>query len=405
MLMWSGSLRPDAVRREAGALTTRMNRENGMLGRTLSAVILVAAMLLPAKGVLARQGAGNNSNYHTGKDVYQGGCITCHGPDGRGTPLSTLGFEPPATFPDFTVCKATAREPDIDWKAIISHGGPARGFSDIMPSFVELLTSGQIDMVIKYLRSLCREDWPRGELNLPLALVSEKAFPEDEALLRGTVNAQGDPGAAFSLGYERRFGAKNQIEAVLPFSFNRQDGGTWIGGVGDIVLGYKRVLISSLRSGSILSVQGETILPTGNRSKGLGTGVLFFETFASYGQLLPKQCFFQFQSGIELPTRPEEASRAAYWRTLFGKSLRQGSGFGRMWTPMVELLADRELESGQKTNWDLLPQFQVTLSARQHIRANIGIRLPVNDAGIRPKQIMFYLLWDWFDGGLRDGWK
>ena len=152
-------------------------------------------------------------------------------------------------------------------------------------------------------------------------------------------------------------------------------------------------------------MQGETILPTGNRSKGLGTGVLFFETFASYGQLLPRQSFFQFQSGIELPTRPEEVNRAVYWRTLFGKSLRQGSGFGRMWTPMVELLADRELEAGQKTNWDLVPQFQVTLNARQHIRANIGVRFPVTDAGTRQTQIMFYLLWDWFDGGLRDGWK
>ena len=92
-------------------------------------------------------------------------------------------------------------------------------------------------------------------------------------------------------------------------------------------------------------------------------------------------------------------------RTAFGKSLNQGMGLGRMWTPMVELLADRELATGEKTNWDLVPQFQVTLSRRQHVRANVGVRVPVNDFGARPMQVMFYLLWDWFDGGLLEGWK
>ena len=80
-------------------------------------------------------------------------------------------------------------------------------------------------------------------------------------------------------------------------------------------------------------------------------------------------------------------------------------GFGRLWSPMVEVLADRELISGEKTNWDLLPQMQVTLSRRQHIRANVGVRFPVNNTSSRSTQVMFYLLWDWFDGGLREGWK
>jgi hypothetical protein len=29
----------------------------------------------------------------------------------------------------------------------------------------------------------------------------------------------------------------------------------------------------------------------------------------------------------------------------------------------------------------------------------------VNDFGLRPTQVFFYLIWDWFDGGLRDGWQ
>jgi len=356
--------------------------------------------------LLSQSASSGTQKLDTGKDIFFGGCITCHGPDGKGMPKTTLGFEPPSTFPDFTDCNATTREPDRDWKAIVTYGGPARGFSEIMPSFVELLTSEQIDMVIQFLRSFCREtSWPRGDLNLPRTLISEKPFPEDETVITTGINAKGAPGTDHTITYERRFGVGNQIEVSFPFSFQRGDTGTWYGGVGDIALGYKRLVFSSLRTGSILSVQGEAILPTGNRAKGFGTGVTVFETFASYGQLLPAKSFLQFQSGVELPRDMAKANRAVYWRTAFGKSLNQGMGLGRTWTPIVELLADRELATGEKTNWDLVPQFQVTLSRRQHVRANVGVRVPINDFGGRPMQVMFYLLWDWFDGGLLEGWK
>jgi hypothetical protein len=136
----------------------------------------------------------------------------------------------------------------------------------------------------------------------------------------------------------------------------------------------------------------------------MGKGVTVFEGFASYGQLLPKSTFLQFQSGIELPTNTDLANRAMFWRTVVGKSFAPDRGLGRRWSPMVELLADRELASGERINWDIVPQFQVTLSRRQHRRTNIGLRLPINDSGPRSTQVLFYLLWDWFDGGLRDGW-
>ena len=87
-----------------------------------------------------------------------------------------------------------------------------------------------------------------------------------------------------------------------------------------------------------------------------------------------------------------------------GKTFAQNRGFGRIWTPMVEFLADRDLQAAAKTNWDIVPQMQVSLSKRQHIKANAGIRTPVNNTFGRATQILFYVLWDWFDGGLREGW-
>ena len=70
---------------------------------------------------------------------------------------------------------------------------------------------------------------------------------------------------------------------------------------------------------------------------------------------------------------------------------------------MVELLGARELDAEAPTAWHVVPQLQVTLSRRQHIMANVGVRLPVDGSGDKP-QWMVYLLWDWFDGGLTNGW-
>ena len=47
---------------------------------------------------------------------------------------------------------------------------------------------------------------------------------------------------------------------------------------------------------------------------------------------------------------------------------------------------------------------QVSLSQRQHVLFSAGAKLPLNDTGERDSQFMFYIIWDWFDGGLREGW-
>jgi hypothetical protein len=56
---------------------------------------------------------------------------------------------------------------------------------------------------------------------------------------------------------------KNQIEVSVPVNFADQNH-TWYGGFGDVALGLKRTIFSSLRSGSIFSLQGEVGFPTGN---------------------------------------------------------------------------------------------------------------------------------------------
>jgi mono/diheme cytochrome c family protein len=342
----------------------------------------------------------------TGKEIFEAACAACHGADGKGMPDTTVAFQKPKTFPDFTECDQTTPEPNVDWKATIRDGGHGRGFSLIMPSFGEALSPEQIQKVVVYLRGFCTNDrWPRGEFNLPRPVFTEKAFLEDETIVTSAINARGAPGVSSDIIYEKRFGVRNQLEVDVPVNFLHQDSGSWFGGIGDVSMGVKRVLFANLRSGSILSAQGGVVLPSGNKSRGFGTGVTSFEAFASFAQLLPADAFVQFQAGTLQPVDPQKQPRSAYWRTAVGKGLRQSNGLGRLWTPMMEFVADRDFATGARTNWDVVPEFQVTLSQRQHVRFNFGLRVPVNNTEGRPIQAVFYVLWDRFDGALFEGWR
>jgi hypothetical protein len=170
-----------------------------------------------------------------------------------------------------------------------------------------------------------------------------------------------------------------------------------------VALAVKHALWHDHRRGAIFSAAGEVVLPTGNYDRGFGKGVTVFEPFVAAGIILPADSFLQVQTGFELPVDRARAEPEAFWRTAVGHTLTQGR-FGRSWSPMVELLGARELTAGEGATWDLVPQMQVTLNTRQHIMLNAGVRFPVNARTGRATTVAVYLLWDWFDGGVFDGW-
>ncbi|HET9220534.1 MAG TPA: cytochrome c, partial [Terriglobia bacterium] len=146
----------------------------------LALCILSLLFLLPStlfaqnQPTPSQQASTKGMKLDTGEEIFKAACIGCHGPDGSGQPETILGFEPPPAFPDFTDCNGSTREKTFDWSAIIHEGGPARGFSDIMPSWKGALTTDQINKVMQFLRSRCEEPgWPLGELNLPRPLFTE----------------------------------------------------------------------------------------------------------------------------------------------------------------------------------------------------------------------------------------
>jgi mono/diheme cytochrome c family protein len=365
--------------------------------------ILVRAAVLPLILVIhTSASAEGQAGDPAGRDLYRTACAACHGVDGRGVAQIQLGFDTPV--PDFTDCSFSTVEPDGDWLAVSHDGGPARGFDRRMPAFGDALSDAQLQLVLDHIRGFCESAaWPRGELNVPKALVTEKAFPENEAVLTTTIAASGAGHVGNEFLYEHRLGARSQYEVVVPLLLQEGAGAGWDRGLGDIAFALKHVLHDNLDRGSILSVAGEVVFPTGKESAGLGRGVTVFEPFVAAAQLLPHDGFLQFQAGLELPVDTAIAGREAFWRAALGKSFTEGR-FGRSWSPMVELLGARDLERGAAVHWDLVPQMQVTLNRRQHLMINAGVRIPINDREGRATQVITYFLWDWFDGGLRDGW-
>ncbi len=378
------------------------------MGWALTLFVTLAAMALPPQPSTHSTKSGEFFQEDsikvadkTGKQLFLESCATCHGADGKGAQQSQLGFDTPP--PDFTDCNFATREPDADWIAVAHEGGPVRGFSTDMPAFGEALTKDELQKLMSHIRSLCSDDWPRGDLNMPRPLVTEKAYPEDELVLASNINVEGSGGVMSEVVYEQRFGVRNQLEVVVPFEYREVRPGNWSGGyIGDVALGVKRAVWHDVNSGSILSLTGEVILPSGDENAGVGSGTTVLEPFFSFGQLLPAGGFLHLQGGAGVPVLRDKAADEVFGRGALGKTFTSGA-WGRAWSPMVELLGAKEFEDNSSVQWELVPQMQVTLNTRQHIMLNVGANIPLDDPG-RTTQFRVYILWDWFDGGFTEGW-
>ena len=389
-------------------------RTIGLAGRQwIGLAILWSLGLILVLGVGALHNSAQTLHYskspnvQDGEKVYKGGCIACHGADGKGAPKASIVFARPDTFPDFTDCSGTTPEPNGNWKAVIVHGGPSRGLSQIMPAFGDLLTDDQINDVIAYMRGFCKNVHhdPLGELNLPRALVTEKAFPENELVVSTAASASGPPSWTTDVIDERTIiDARTQLETDVPVNYADQ-AHNWTEGLGDITLGVKREMFSSLRTGSILSLQGGVLLPTGDSKRGFGAGTTQFEPFAAFDQLFKENTFVQTQLGADLPVDTSVSPRNMFWRVAAGQAMARDNMLGRLYSPMVEFLASRDFKPGASTDWDVLPEMQITVSRRQHVRLGFGVREPFTNTSGRTPQVLFYMLWDRADGKLWEGWR
>jgi mono/diheme cytochrome c family protein len=373
---------------------------------------LVCAFSARVSPALAAQASSQNAALPataTGEQVFVAACATCHGMDGKGSPQSVVGFELPLPnghdFPDLTDCSINTVEPLADWMAVAHRGGPVRALDRRMPAFGDALTPDQIERAVKYLWTFCDDAaWPRGDLNLPRAFFTEKAFPENEAVWTTGVSTTDAKAVENEVVYEHRLGSRGQYEIKIPIGLQQSaPGGAWNRGLGDIELAFKRTFYASYERGSIFAAGGAIVLPTGKEELGLGNGFTIYEPFAMWGQIVGSSGFFQVHAGYEIPSDRTRGQNEGFLRTAVGYTLAQDEGFGRAWSPMLEVLVAKP--EGGVAEWDLVPEMQVSLSKLQHVLLSVGVRIPINERDERKPQVLAYVLWDWFDGGLFDFWK
>ncbi len=296
---------------------------------------------------------------HTGENIFRATCATCHGVDGKGSPQSVVGFDKP--LPDFTDCSFATAEARADWQSVVHEGGPIRALDHHMPKFGDALSKDDIVLAVEYIKSFCTDKaWPQGDLNFPRVFFTEKAFPEDEAVLTTGVTSSGAKAVENDFEYERRIGSRAQLSVEVPFDAQQTaPASDWQHGLGDVEVALKRTLYSSVPSGGIVAVGGAVTFPTGNVASGLGQGVKVYEPFFLYDQRLAPNWFVQTQTGFKFSSNQMTVANNAYFNSGIGTSIATDHSFGRVWTPQVEVLWARS--NGAVSQWDIVPQMQVTL--------------------------------------------
>jgi mono/diheme cytochrome c family protein len=307
----------------------------------------------------------------SGATLYKKSCANCHGADGHGPPASThLDVRPP----DLASCKYATAEHEAAWVGTVRDGGAARGLSSIMPAFKGTLTPEQIEAVVHYVRSLCKETgWPPGDLNFPRATLSEKAFPEDEVVIT-------THGSTQEYIYERRIGKRGQIEAVARTTFDSLDDP-----FNGVTAAFKYNLWHSAAKRSLVSAGLEVTPPVGRQDE------WELEPFLAAGTGALGWGFLQGEVGAEWE---DEGIEEFFYTVGFGRTI------GRF-TPILEL-GGAKPEDGEN-ELSLVPQVLIQLSRLGHVAASIGVDVPIAGPS-RDARLTAFILWDFADGGLFRGW-
>jgi mono/diheme cytochrome c family protein len=327
-----------------------------------------------------------------GAELYAEACATCHGADGRGA--AGTGVDVP--LPDFTDCSFVTPESTSNWIGLVRHGGRFLGLSSQMPAFGHALTDDEIQALIAYVRSFCRDPrYPTGDLNYRRPFLAEKAFPEDELLVvTDFERARRSRAGTTELVVERRIAARGQVEVAAPASWVDPEDASPTGGVGDIAVAYKHALVVLPELGSIVAAGGELVTPTGNRHDGVGSG-----TWVGVPKLLVGQRAgpFVLQGDVraELPADPARADRRLVWTAALQYPL---GPYTRSPVPLVELEYGQGLARGVRDATLLAPGLYLPLSRRGHVAVAASALVPI--AGTRPFDwgVGGFLLWEYGDG-------
>jgi len=327
------------------------------------------------------------------KELYADACASCHGENGKG---QNSGTGVTVELPDFTWCAFNSDESDRDWGLVVAEGGPAGGRSEQMPSFRNVLTEEQIKLVVAYLRTFCTEDWPSADLNFPRPLVTEKAYPENEVLFTWNfaraLNKDRDTQLTWS--FEKRIGARGQVELNIPFNIRDPKDGATVGGVGDLEAGLKYVLYDNPETLFITSGGLSLGMPTGNFGRELGEGTTTLAPFLATGKAWGD---FVAQSSLkfEYPFVTRRAPKGIFYDLALSYPIFD-RGRGTEAQALLEFNGKSEwgTESPKHFQLYLTPGIRKGLSAAGNWAIGFGVQVPVTHDREANYRVLGYLLYE-----------
>lgn len=333
-----------------------------------------------------------------GEAVYSTHCVSCHGsvgqPDPESALVKALGVVP-ANFSDKLF---NSREPVSAWKTVVTHGGSALGFSEMMPAFGGALSESDIDAVLAYIKTGFggADDYPDGDLNLYLPLRTKKAFPEDEWVWKQRYSGlDGDDAWKNILEYEFRIGKRAQ--GVLEIT-HESSGST--SEFGHLEPGFKYVLKHDRRAGFILTGAAQVGVPLNSDAH------WEFLPYLAVGKIINDDFTFQGSGRLKLDLEDSDKSSAEF----AGVVLWTYTTWPRNVFPALEIVAEVPFERGtgaarkDAVQLSVLPQARIGLNKRGNIALNVGVELPINDTDRYDWRGYIYFIWDFADGGLLEGW-
>jgi mono/diheme cytochrome c family protein len=359
--------------------------------------LLFAAWISGAAPITAHAD-DNGKEYSRGAEIFQANCAACHGPAGRPDPNSAVVRSLDVVPANFSDALFNSREPVEDWRIVVTHGGPALGFSDKMPAFGDSLAEEEIEAVLAYVKILGGEhDYPDGDLNLFLPIRTKKAFPEDEWVWKQRYTSQdGDDKWKNTLEYEFRLGERWQgiLEATHEFKGSH-------GEFGHFEPGFKYVLKHDRKSGFILTGAAQVGIPLNSKAD------WEFLPYLAFGKILNDSFTLQGSGRLKLDLEDSDLSSAEFAGIVHWLH----TPWPRSVFPALEVVGEVPFERGSgperkdAVQISALPQVRIGLSRRGHVALNIGAELPLNDRSDRYDwRAYVYLIWDFADGGFFEGW-
>lgn len=365
---------------------------NTSAARQLSQALFTLLLL-----VLAIAPPANAGDPARGADIYGVNCVVCHGPagapDADSDLVKSLGVTP-AVLSDALF---NSREPASTWKVVITHGGPAMGFSEKMPAFGGGLTEQDIDDVLSYIKTLGgTHDYPDGSLNMFLPVRTKKAFPEDEWVWKQRYTEQdGDNAWKNTLEYEFRIGQRAQgiLELTHEVEGSQQN-------FGHLEPGIKYVLRHDQQAGFILAAAAQVAAPLN------GDANWEFLPYLALGKILSEKWTLQSSARLKLDLQDSDENSAEFASVVHYVH----TSYRRAIFPALEVVAEVPFERGSEPDradavqFSIIPQARIGLNKRGNIALNAGVELPLNDADRYDWRAYLYLIWDFADGGFFDGW-